>query len=284
MAVDGPPLPFRADSERVNRPRTAVHRARRIHRCLGVVIGAQFLLWTAGGLYFSWTDLDAVHGDHLLRPAPTVPADAPLVSVAPALSSLRSRTNVRSITSIDVAMVVGAPTYRVAYVEDSAGVAVPRRLLVDAVSGEVRPPLSHDEALEVARAAYTGTSPMRNVAYLAAGAAGSHHEYREQPLPAWAVRFGDSEGATVYVPSEFGQVHRVRNNRWRRFDALWMLHTMDYQGRDDFNNLVLRAFSLLGLVTVLSGFVLFGLTTGWARGRRGRRVAAAHAVGSSNAG
>lgn len=28
---------------------------------------------------------------------------------------------------------------------------------------------------------------------------------------------------------------------------------MDYEGRDDFNNIVLRAFSLLGLITVLSG-------------------------------
>jgi hypothetical protein len=36
---------------------------------------------------------------------------------------------------------------------------------------------------------------------------------------------------------------------------------MDYQGRDNFNNLALRAFSVLGLVTVASGFVLFALTT-----------------------
>ena len=33
-----------------------------------------------------------------------------------------------------------------------------------------------------------------------------------------------------------------------------MTHTMDYQGRDNFNTIVLRAFSLLGLITVLSGF------------------------------
>jgi hypothetical protein len=32
---------------------------------------------------------------------------------------------------------------------------------------------------------------------------------------------------------------------------------MDYEGRDNFNTLVLRAFSLLGLITVFSGFLLW---------------------------
>lgn len=36
-----------------------------------------------------------------------------------------------------------------------------------------------------------------------------------------------------------------------------MTHTMDYEGRDNFNTVVLRAFSILGLITVLSGFLLW---------------------------
>ena len=110
---------------------------------------------------------------------------------------------------------------------------------------------------------------MTAVEYLTPETVGPHHEYRELPLPAWAVRFGDREGATAYVPAELGQVLRIRNDRWRAYDFLWMLHTMDYQGRDDFNNLALRAFSLLGLTTVLSGFVLFGMTSRTVRARVG---------------
>jgi hypothetical protein len=64
-----------------------------------------------------------------------------------------------------------------------------------------------------------------------------------------------------------------RNNRWRQFDFLWMFHIMDYQARDDFNSLVLQLASALGLVTVLSGFVLAGVTSPrlrkWFSGRRG---------------
>jgi hypothetical protein len=36
-----------------------------------------------------------------------------------------------------------------------------------------------------------------------------------------------------------------------------MTHTMDYEGRDNFNTIVLRVFSLLGFITVLSGFTLW---------------------------
>jgi hypothetical protein len=37
--------------------------ARRIHRFLGVFIGIQSIFWTVSGFYFSWTDIDEIHGD-----------------------------------------------------------------------------------------------------------------------------------------------------------------------------------------------------------------------------
>lgn len=40
---------------------------RKWHRYLGVVLGIQFLLWTLGGLYFSWTDIDEIRGDNLKK-------------------------------------------------------------------------------------------------------------------------------------------------------------------------------------------------------------------------
>jgi hypothetical protein len=39
-----------------------------------------------------------------------------------------------------------------------------------------------------------------------------------------------------------------------------MLHVMDYQNRDNINNWLLRIFSVIGLITLASGFLLFGLT------------------------
>jgi hypothetical protein len=84
-----------------------------------------------------------------------------------------------------------------------------------------------------------------------------HHEYRENPLPAYAVTFDDQTNTTVYVASELGTVQKFRNNGWRVFDFLWMLHTMDYKGRDYLANVLLRTFSIAGLITIISGFALF---------------------------
>jgi hypothetical protein len=253
--------------------RSLTARARRIHRWLGLVVGVQFVLWTAGGLYFAWSDLDAVHGDHLLRPAPPVDAAAATIAPAAAVAALRARGPVDSVAEVQLVAVLGRPTYRVRYLAPGAG-GGPRRALVDAATGAVRGPLTRDEAVRAARAAYAGAAPVTQVTRLTADSVGPHHEFRGQPLPAWAVRFGDAEGATAYVPAELGQVVRVRTNRWRAFDLLWMLHTMDYAGRDDFNNVLLRGASVLGLVTVASGFALFGLTapTLRRRVRTGRRV------------
>lgn len=33
-----------------------------------MIIGIQFLAWTLGGLYFSWSDMDEVHGDYEKSP------------------------------------------------------------------------------------------------------------------------------------------------------------------------------------------------------------------------
>lgn len=248
------------------------YRARRIHRYLGVFIGLQFLLWTLGGLYFSWTDLDAVHGDPLHRVPPRLRASAPLASPAAALQALRAEGPVDSLASLELVQVLGRPTYRISYF--TAGPA--RRVrLADAVTGALRPALTREEAVRVARAEFAHDAPVRSVQYLTPAEVGPHHEYREQPLPAWAVIFDHPARPTAYVAAEAGTLVRIRNGTWRTFDFFWMLHTMDYQGRDNFNNWVLRAFSVLGLATVGSGFLLFWLTSRWHLGRRRRAATAA---------
>jgi hypothetical protein len=263
--------------ERDRRAPSLTYRARRVHRYLGLVIGVQFLLWTVGGLYFSWTRLDAVHADHLVRPPALLGGDAALASPAVAVAAIRAREPVDSLAGVELATILGRPVYRVHYVTRAGGpgTAPARKTqLADAGTGALRPPVGRDEAVAVARAAFAGDAPVRAVSYVTDATVGGHHEYRGHPLPAWAVEFAHGEGATAYVPAEVGQVVRVRNTRWRVFDFLWMLHTMDYRGRDDINNLALRLLSALGLATILSGFTLFALTSPAVR-RRGRRRAAA---------
>ena len=64
----------------------------------------------------------------------------------------------------------------------------------------------------------------------------------------------------VYINASNGILEKVRYDDWRVFDFLWATHIMDYDTRDDFNTLLLRVFSIFGLLTIFSGFTLW-LTT-----------------------
>lgn len=42
-------------------------KIRKAHRYLGIFLGIQFLMWTLSGMYFSWSDIDEIHGDHFKK-------------------------------------------------------------------------------------------------------------------------------------------------------------------------------------------------------------------------
>jgi len=131
--------------------RTLIQNTRKWHRYLGLLLGIQFLLWTIGGLYFSWTNIDEIRGDNLKNETKELPDNANFIS-----------------------------------------------------------------------------------------------------------------------PSAF--LPKLLKDKWRIFDFLWMLHTMDYQERDNFNNWLLRAFSIFGIFTILSGFSLYILTSKKYRSRKISKV------------
>lgn len=240
---------------------------RRSHRYLGVLLGIQFLLWTLGGLYFSWSNMDEIHGDLHRNEAPLIASDIALVSPSVVLDNIRKAHKIDSIVSIQLIEVLGKPMYQVRCItamdhskmdHSKMGHEMEMPLmnhLADAATGVVRGPLTKEEAVAMARARFKGEAVVKEVNYLTR--VDSHHEYRESPLPAYVVTFDHPSRTHVYVASELGVVTKFRNAKWRIFDFLWMMHTMDYQGRDKIGNTLLRIFSIFGLVTVFSGFALY---------------------------
>ncbi len=242
-------------------------RIRKTHRYLGLFIGVQFLLWTVGGLYFSWSKLDDIHGDPLKRPAGSLAASLSLASPSVPLGAL-ARQGVDSVSNVQLIEVLGQPVYQLSYRMLRNGHSVAHTQLADARTGALRGPLTQPEAVAVATNRFAGSPEVAQVEYLTT--TNGHHEYREKPLPAYAVTFRQPAHATIYVAAQVGTVQSVRTDAWRIFDMLWMLHTMDYEGRDDMNNSILRAFSVLGLLTISSGFALFFVSS--PRFRRTRKT------------
>ena len=231
------------------------YRIRRIHRFLGVIIGVQFLMWTLGGLYFSWSDMDEVHGDYELNHSSTLPSRYELLSPSIGLDSLKKAGLMDSIAEVRLVGILNRPYWQTTYQITNKDGHHYKTLLWDAVTGNFKLPLSEQEAVEVARTQYLGNGKVTSVEYITE--TGKHHEYREEPLPAYVVTFDDSRHTSFYVSSELGTVIKARNQPWRQFDFLWMMHTMDYTSRDNITNWLLRAFSIFGLATVASGFALF---------------------------
>lgn len=228
---------------------------RRSHRYLGLFLGIQFLMWTIGGLYFSWSDMDYIHGDYQRKAPPMLQVRDSLASPNLVLKNLAALHSVDQVASIQLIDILGRPCYRVEIVH---GMHHKMYFLADAVTGEIRPALSKKEAVAMAIQQFNGTPKVTKVQYL--NSTNGHHEYRENPLPAYAIRFDHPSRTTVYVATELGAVTKFRNDKWRIFDFLWMLHTMDYQSRDNLGNVLLRVFSIMGLCTIASGFLLFWLS------------------------
>lgn len=235
------------------------YRLRRLHRFLGITVGIQLLFWTLSGLYFSWSDLDSVHGDPQKNGPVPLPSRDSLASPSSALANLRQTEGDFDLTELRLVQILGKPCWQITFVPTAHrehGMKMTR--LADAQTDALRPPLSEKEAVEMAKAAFNGSPEIQKVEYLTE--TNGHHEFRESPLPAFAVHFEHPTRTAVYVSAELGTVQKFRNDSWRIFDLLWMFHTMDYRTRDDINNWVLRAFSVLGLLTVASGFTLFFVT------------------------
>lgn len=213
---------------------------RKAHRYLGIFLGIQFFMWTISGLYFSWTDIDEIHGDHFRA------------TVEPVMhSELLSFSDLEypdPVQSMELRTIGNEPYYWVNNTD-----------LVHAHTGEHKKEISEDEALaEVSRHM---RSDLKVISIERLEEVGKHHEYRGRALPAYVVNYDHPENVKAYISAKDGLFQRVRFRSWRWFDFLWMTHTMDYEGRDDFNTTVLRAFSLLGLITILSGFLLWFITS-----------------------
>ncbi len=233
-------------------------RIRRFHRFLAVFVGLQFIFWTASGLFFAWSDMDEVHGDYEKAPVALFSSTQKIVFPAAAIDSLKTTAGLDSLLEIRLVAVLGRPVWQIHFFEKrekEQGRGAKKTALADGETGFVRPFLAEKEASEIARSAYAGSGKITKIERIET--ADGWHEYREQPLPAWAVAFDDPRRTTVFVAERLGTAQKFRNRPWRVFDFLWMLHTMDFRGRDDISNPVLRVFSILGLTVVLSGFGLF---------------------------
>lgn len=217
--------------------RHTAKKIRKTHRYLGLFIGIQFLFWTISGIYFSWTNIDDIHGDQFRN----------MDYMPKSFNNLMSPSQLNiaeGINQIEIRDINNVPYY---WINDSQ--------LYNAENGQPKKNITESEALYVAKNYMKEGLKVKNIKKI--NEVDDYHEYREKLLPAYVISYDTDEALKAYVSVTDAKFQTVRHRAWRWFDFLWMTHTMDYDTRDNFNTIVLRAFSFLGLITVLSGFLLW---------------------------
>tara|TARA_B100001540_G_C15761206_1_gene621765 strand:- start:358 stop:966 length:609 start_codon:yes stop_codon:yes gene_type:complete len=191
---------------------------RTFHRYLSIFVSIQLLLWTISGIYFAYNKIELVRGEQY-----RLPVDVEY--------RIFDRLGVSIIEKNDN----GDKTYET--YPDGAKVE----------------PLTKDEALLIA-SKKTSLNPIDgiliNETYKGA-------EFRGRDLPIFKVQTDTEDNINIYINPLTGDISAIRSDSWRLWDLFWALHIMDYQDRDNINNLLLKILSILALMTSISGIVLF---------------------------
>ncbi|MBL8267212.1 PepSY domain-containing protein [Steroidobacter sp.] len=216
-----------------------VFLSRTLHKWLALFVGLQLVLWTVSGFYMVVVDLDFIHGDSLVHNLRSpIPVEEAKVTFTEIVRQHPAATQV-SLKSLPT---LHAPVYEIT---EAAG-----KVLIDAASGQRISPLNENLVLSLASAYYAGQGKIATTKFLERDAPS---EIQTRPLPLWQVNFDDWLETTLYIHPDTGALVTRRHRFWRWFDFLWMFHIMDYDTRSDMNNGLLRASTILGTVTVLSG-------------------------------
>ena len=207
---------------------------RNTHKYLSFFISLQLFLWTISGICFAFNKIELVRGEQY-RLTESFPVNFNEVNF--------SRSDVYQIKAIkrldEIIFVVNA----------SKGTEYLNAL------GTPVSKLSKSEVFEIVSSSST-LEPI-DLEEISESSKGS--EFRGRDLPLYKVTSLNDKDKKInlYLNVFSGEITAVRSLQWRIWDLMWGFHIMDWQTRDKINNIFLKIFSILALVSSISGILLF---------------------------
>ena len=207
---------------------------RNIHKYLSFLISIQLLLWTVSGIYFAFNKIENVRGEQY-REESNFNVDFSKLNF-----EIDGAQNIRVTDRMDQQILVVDGIYGREYLD---------------FDGKDVEQLNAEEAKTLS-AKHTSLIP-ESVELVTENIVGS--EFRGRALPIYRVKSVNDvgEGINVYLNVYTGEVEAVRSNQWRMWDLMWGFHIMDWETRDDIDNLLLKIFSILALISSITGVLLF---------------------------
>ncbi len=220
-------------------PSALPHKAiTKLHRWSALLVGVQIILWILSGIIMTWFHIDVVRGDkHAAIAGPVELAAHNLIAPGGIIAQSEGALTLE-LKNFD-----GSPVY----ITHGNGADH----MYNALTGEKLSPLDKNTITTIANRDYIGDSKVKHARLLTK----TPKEYRG-PLPVWQVEFSNNLKTRLYISPVSGEVLSRRNKIWRLYDFMWMLHIMDYDERENHNNLLIKFFSMTSLFFVFSGIFL----------------------------
>ena len=207
---------------------------RNTHKYLSFFISVQLFLWTVSGIYFAFNKIELVRGEQY-RLTESFPINFNEVKF-----SRSDIQQVKAINRLGEIIFVVSGSKGTEYL-DSFGIPVNK--------------LNKSEIFEIVSSSST-LKPI-DLEEITESSKGS--EFRGRNLPLYKVTSLNDKNKKInlYLNVFSGEITAVRSLQWRIWDLMWGFHIMDWQTRDKINNIFLKIFSILALVSSISGILLF---------------------------
>ena len=207
---------------------------RNTHKYLSFFISLQLFLWTISGIYFAFNKIELVRGEQYRL------TESFRVNFNEVNFSRSDVYQIKAIKRLDEIIFVVNASKGTEYL-NALGTPVSK--------------LSKSEVFEIVSSSST-LEPI-DLEEISESSKGS--EFRGRDLPLYKVTSLNDKDKKInlYLNVFSGEITAVRSLQWRIWDLMWGFHIMDWQTRDKINNIFLKIFSILALVSSISGILLF---------------------------
>ena len=207
---------------------------RNIHKYLSFFISVQLLLWTVSGIYFAFNKIELVRGEQYRL---TNFSDINLEEID---FDIPKTSNLEIKKRLDKTILILFSDDEITYL-NSDGTSL------DKISPKMAKLLVKENTTLIPMMAEEITSQKKG------------SEYRGRTLPLMKVTSMNEKDKliNVYLNVYSGEITAIRSMQWKIWDVMWGFHIMDWQERDNIDNLFLKIFSILALISSITGILLF---------------------------
>jgi hypothetical protein len=207
---------------------------RNTHKYLSFFISIQLLLWTVSGIYFAFNKIENVRGEQYRLQSPFKYSFKNIEFEIPEATSAVVKKR------LDKTIITATTEAGMRYFDEE---------------GDPLKKISFDEAKQIV-AENTLLKPIA-VEEVSEFKKGSEYRGRQLPIYKVTTRNANDKEINAYLNIFSGDIVAIRSAQWRIWDLMWGFHIMDWQERDNIDNILLKIFSVLALISSLSGILLF---------------------------